>query len=56
MNLTSDQTIYWHHGAWHCNQTMIDTWVLMAVLGLGSWLITRRLVVEGPIPRPPGGG
>ena len=51
MNLTSDQHIYWQHGVLHCNQTMLDTWLLMAVLGLGSWLITRRLVVEGPIPR-----
>jgi F-type H+-transporting ATPase subunit a len=51
MNLTSDQSIYWQHGAIHCNQTMVMTWILMLAMGLGSWLITRRLVSSGPISR-----
>ncbi len=43
MNLTSDQVILWQHGPIHLNETIVTTWGLMAVLTIGSFLITRRL-------------
>ena len=46
MNLTPDQIIYWQHGFFKLNATLVFTWALMAVLVVGSMLITRRLTSE----------
>lgn len=43
MDLSPDQIIYWQHGFFKLNSTLVNTWVLMGVLALGSWLVTRRL-------------
>ena len=46
MNITPDQTVLWQHPEYEwlrLNMTIATTWVLMAVLGLGSWLATRGL-------------
>ncbi|MDQ2778875.1 MAG: F0F1 ATP synthase subunit A [Pseudomonadota bacterium] len=43
MRLGPDQLIFWHHGLFKLNGTIVFTWALMAVLVLGSMLITRRL-------------
>jgi len=43
MDLSPDQVIYWQHGFFKLNSTLVNTWVLMGVLALGSWLVTRRL-------------
>lgn len=41
--ITPDTTVYWEYGFVKLNATIVFTWVLMAVLVIGSWLITRRL-------------
>ncbi len=46
MNLTPDQIIYWQHGFFKLNATLVFTWCLMALLVVGSMLITRRLTSE----------
>ncbi len=46
MRLTPDQLIYWQHGAFKLNGTIVFTWAIMLVLIVGSKLITRRLTTE----------
>ena len=43
MRLSSDQTIFWQHGFFKLNGTIVTTWVLMAILCIGAWLITRKI-------------
>lgn len=43
MRLGPDQLVFWQHGLFKLNGTIVFTWALMAVLVLGSILITRRL-------------
>ena len=43
MRLGPDQLIFWQHGLFKLNGTIVFTWALMAVLVLGSMLITRNL-------------
>jgi F-type H+-transporting ATPase subunit a len=42
-SITPDQMIIWQYGPVHLNSTMCYTWGVMALLTLGSWLITRHL-------------
>ena len=46
MRLGPDQLIFWQHGLFKLNGTIVFTWALMAVLVLGSMLITRKLSTE----------
>jgi F-type H+-transporting ATPase subunit a len=41
----------WQIGPFALNATIVLTWVVMALLTLGSWLITRRLTAEADISR-----
>jgi len=43
MKLSPDETIFWQNGFITINLTIITTWVLMLVMVVGSWLITRKL-------------
>jgi F-type H+-transporting ATPase subunit a len=43
MQLSPDQTIYWQHGFFKINATIVFTWALMFILALGGKLITRKL-------------
>lgn len=49
MNITPDQTIYWSIGFFNLNNTIVMTWVVMAVLVGGSIYITRDLITNGPV-------
>ena len=51
MRLGPDQLIFWQHGLFKLNGTIVFTWALMAVLVIGSMLITRRLSTEHPRSR-----
>ena len=51
MNLTSDQQIFWQHGFFNLNETIVTTWVLMIVMALGAKLITGRLATDRKISR-----
>ncbi|MCL7421389.1 MAG: F0F1 ATP synthase subunit A [Methylobacter sp.] len=46
-----DQIILWQYGFVKINATLAFTWLVMALLTVGSFLITRRLSVDAPIPR-----
>ncbi len=43
MHLSPDETIFWQHGFVRLNLTIVTTWGLMAAMGIGAWLVTRRL-------------
>lgn len=46
MHLSPDHIIFWEWGLFKFNATIVYTWGLMAVLVLGSKLITRKLSKE----------
>jgi F-type H+-transporting ATPase subunit a len=46
MHLSPDEMIFWHHGFFKLNATILFTWGLMLVLAVGSKLITRQLSTE----------
>jgi F-type H+-transporting ATPase subunit a len=46
MRLSPDELIFWHHGLFKLNGTIVFTWGLMAVLAVGSKLITRNLATD----------
>jgi F-type H+-transporting ATPase subunit a len=43
MRLSPDEMIFWQHGLFKLNGTIVFTWALMFVLAAGSKLITRKL-------------
>ncbi|MCL4500751.1 MAG: F0F1 ATP synthase subunit A [Deltaproteobacteria bacterium] len=43
MELSLDQWVLWQRGPVLLNATILYTWLVMALLALGSWLVTRRL-------------
>jgi F-type H+-transporting ATPase subunit a len=43
VRLSPDQLIFWQHGVFKLNATIVFTWVLMLVLAAGSTFITRKL-------------
>jgi F-type H+-transporting ATPase subunit a len=43
MELSPDKWVFWQWGALQLNATIVFTWMVMAILTIGSWLITRRL-------------
>ena len=51
MHLSSDQLIFWQHGFIKLDATIVYTWVLMLVLAMGTWLITRRFTTELTVSR-----
>jgi F-type H+-transporting ATPase subunit a len=51
VNLSSDQSILWHHGWVNLNETIVTTWLMMLGMAGGAKIITRRLVSEGPVSR-----
>jgi F-type H+-transporting ATPase subunit a len=42
-DITPDETVLWDGGFVNVNLTLVTTWIVMAVLIGGAWLITRRL-------------
>ena len=43
MPITPDHTIYWQWGFVHLDATILYTWIVMLLLTIVSWLVTRRL-------------
>jgi len=43
MHLTPDQIVFWQHGFFKLNATIVFTWGLMFMLAAGSKLVTRKL-------------
>lgn len=48
MQMTPDDTLVFTLGSWAVNATIVNTWLVMAVLVFGSWLVTRNLRPEVP--------
>ena len=46
MRLSPDALIFWEHGYFKLNATIVFTWGLMIVLAVGSKLITRKLSTD----------
>lgn len=46
MRLSPDQLVFWQWSFMQLNATIVFTWVLMAVLVVGSMLVTRRLAED----------
>ena len=51
MEISLDNWVLWQWGPVLLNATLVYTWLVMALLAGGSWLITRRLTVDPPLPR-----
>lgn len=45
MNLSPDDIIYWQYGWFKLNATIVFTWVVMLVLVVGAWMVTRKLSI-----------
>ncbi len=45
MTVTPDQTVYWRWGVVVLNATIVNTWIVMALLVFVSWLATRKVAV-----------
>ncbi len=45
MQFNPDQIVYWSLAGFKLTATLVSTWMVMALLVLGSWLATRRLTV-----------
>jgi F-type H+-transporting ATPase subunit a len=43
MILSPDQVIFWQYGLMTINATLVFTWVIMALMVIGSWWVTRHL-------------
>ncbi len=46
MRLSPDQMVFWQHGFFKLNGTIVFTWGLMLILTVGSMLITRKLSTD----------
>jgi F-type H+-transporting ATPase subunit a len=46
MRLSPDQLVYWHHGFFKLNATIVFTWAIMLLLSVGSFLVTRKLSTD----------
>jgi F-type H+-transporting ATPase subunit a len=51
MHFSSDDLIFWQHGWFKLNETIVMTWALMFVLAVGARLITRKLATGAKISR-----
>lgn len=43
MTISPDHVVLWEWGVVRLNATLVYTWIIMALLVVGAWLITRRL-------------
>jgi F-type H+-transporting ATPase subunit a len=46
MRLSTDQLVFWQHGFFKLNGTIVFTWGLMLLLAVGAKLITRKLSTD----------
>jgi F-type H+-transporting ATPase subunit a len=51
MEISLDNVVLWRWGPVLLNATILYTWLVMGILALGSWLITRRLTTGAEIPK-----
>lgn len=51
VELSPDDVVFWQWGFVSINETIVFTWVVMALLVILGWLCTRHLSVELPLSR-----
>jgi F-type H+-transporting ATPase subunit a len=51
VEITPDDIVYWEWRFVTLNATLVFSWAVMALLALGSWLITRNLETGPRVPR-----
>jgi len=54
VQITTDEWVFWQSEAWPAVKlcaTIVFSWLVMAILAVGSWLVTRRLSTGTEIPR-----
>jgi F-type H+-transporting ATPase subunit a len=51
MTITPDSVVFWQWGMLSLNATIVFTWLVMALLTLASWLVTRRLATGTEMSR-----
>jgi F-type H+-transporting ATPase subunit a len=51
MEISLDSVVLWRWGPVLLNATILYTWLVMGILALGSWLITRKLTTGPQIPK-----
>ncbi|MBI1298934.1 F0F1 ATP synthase subunit A [bacterium] len=51
MEITPDNIVFWQWGAVRLNATIVFTWLVMALITLISWLVTRNLTSSPQISR-----
>ncbi|HRQ22632.1 MAG TPA: F0F1 ATP synthase subunit A, partial [Anaerolineales bacterium] len=43
MEISPDAIVLWKSGLFKLNATILFTWLIMAILVVGSWLVTRKI-------------
>jgi F-type H+-transporting ATPase subunit a len=51
MSITPDTIVFWQLGPFALNATIVFTWLVMAILTLAAWLLTRRLSASTELSR-----
>lgn len=51
MTISPDGVVFWQWGLFSLNATLVFTWLVMALLTVVSWLVTRRLSTGTEMPR-----
>jgi F-type H+-transporting ATPase subunit a len=51
VQINPDEIIYWKWGAASLNETIVATWIVMALLISLAWFSTRRLSIDPPFSR-----
>ena len=52
MDISPDSMIYWQiYGPINLNATIVFTWIVMALMVIGSWIITRNLATGAELSR-----
>lgn len=51
MEISPDSYIYWQSGFIKLNATIVFTWIVMAFMAIGSWIVTRNLATGTELSR-----
>ncbi len=51
MNLSPDETIFWQYGFVKLSATIVYTWIVIVIMAIGSWWITRRFAATSRAKR-----
>ena len=51
MNISTDHIIFWQGEWFRLNGTIVYSWLVMTILLIGSYLVTKKLAVKPPLSR-----